>query len=130
MSFDKTVVVLLEGYRHDSILRRPKLLYHVTFGEKTIENIKENGLKPKLQTPQNFHGVFFTRTRKKALAIGRQIRWRRDLYDTPMFILTIDSSKISKLYYDGMYFSGIYATEHVPADVIKSIDRVEKKLNG
>lgn len=111
-------------YMHDAIARKPKLLYHVTFGKETIDNIQQNGLEPKLQLPQNFSGVFFTRTKQKALAIGRQIKWRRNLFDIPMFVLTIDSSKISKLYYDGMYLNGIYATDHVPASTILSVERV------
>ena len=113
-----------EQYMHDAIKRKPKLLYHATFGNKALESIKQNGLEPKLQTPQNFYGVFFTRTKQKAMAIGRAIMRRRNLHNSPMFILTIDSSKISKLFYDSMYDSGIYATEHVPAYAIISIDRV------
>jgi RNA:NAD 2'-phosphotransferase (TPT1/KptA family) len=111
-------------YMHDAIARKPKLLYHVTFGKETIDNIQQNGLEPKLQLPQNFNGVFFTRTKQKALAIGRSIKWRRSLHGNSMFVLTIDSSKISKLYYDGMYASGVYTTEHVPASAILSVEQV------
>lgn len=117
-----------KDYIHNAIGRKPKLLYHVTFGEKTIENIKQDGLKPKIQLPQNFYGVFFTRTKRKALAIGRQIMWRRNLFDTPMFVLTVDSSKISKLYYDGMYSKGVYTTESVPANAILSVEKA--LING
>ena len=109
---------------HDAIERKPKLLYHVTFGKETIDNIQQNGLEPKLQTPQNFTGVFFTRTKQKALAIGRSIKRRRNIYDIPMFVLTIDSSKLSKLFYDDLYTSGVYTTEHVPASVILSVEQV------
>lgn len=111
-------------YMHDAIARKPKLLYHVTFGEKAIENIQQHGLEPKLQTPQNFYGVFFTRTRQKALQIGHQIKWRRNLFNVPAFVLTIDSSKLSKLYYDGSYSSGVYTTERVPVTAILSVEQV------
>jgi hypothetical protein len=117
-------MITFEQYVHDAIKRKPKVLYHVTFGNKTIDNIKQNGLLPKLQTPQNFYGVFFTRTRQKALAIGRSIMWRRGLFKVPMFVLSIDSSKIPNLFYDGMYLHGLYTTDQVPADAIISIDQV------
>jgi RNA:NAD 2'-phosphotransferase (TPT1/KptA family) len=114
----------LKEYKHDAIARKPTLLYHVTFGKKTIDNIQQNGLEPKLQLPQNFSGVFFTRTKQKALAIGRSIKWRRNLHDTSMFVLTIDSSKLTKLFYDDSYASGVYTTEHVPASAILSVEQV------
>ena len=111
-------------YMHDAIERKPKLLYHVTFGKETIKNIQQNGLEPKLQTPQNFNGVFFTRTKQKALAIGRSIKRRRNIIDIPMFVLTIDSNKLTKLFYDDLHASGVYTTEHVPASAILSVEQV------
>jgi len=117
-------MMTFKEYVHSSISRKPKLLYHATFGKKSVESIQQNGLELKLQTPQNFHGVFFTRTKRKAYSIGRQIMWRRNLLNVPMFIITVDSSKISKLFYDSMYISGVYAIEPVPADAIISIEQV------